>query len=47
VWSATQTLGLTSSPRAAAAARTLAVAVAVVTAGGFALPPLAILVGLI
>ncbi len=47
VWSAAQTLGLTSSPRAAAAARALAVAVAVVTAGGFALPPLAILVGLL
>lgn len=47
VWSAAQTLGATSTPRAARIAKTAAVAVAVVVAGGFALPPLSILLGLI
>lgn len=47
VWSAAQTLGLTSSPGAARAARLTALGVALVTAVGFALPPLAIVVGLI
>lgn len=47
VWSALQTLGLTGSPRAAGLARSAALAVAVVVAGGFALPPLSILLGII
>lgn len=47
VWSACQTLGLTGSPRAARTAGASAVAVALVVAVGFALPPLAILFGLI
>jgi succinate dehydrogenase / fumarate reductase cytochrome b subunit len=47
VWSASQTLGLTSTPRAARQAKATAVAIGVVVAGGFALPPLSILLGLI
>jgi succinate dehydrogenase / fumarate reductase, cytochrome b subunit len=47
VWSACQTLGLTGSPQAARVAGAAAVTVALVVAVGFALPPLAILFGLI
>ena len=47
VSSASQTLGLTGTPRAAGLAKASALAVAVVVAGGFALPPLSILLGLI
>lgn len=47
VWSALQTLGLTGSPRAARNANLAAVSVALVTAVGFALPPLSIQFGLI
>jgi succinate dehydrogenase cytochrome b subunit len=47
VWSACQTLGLTGSPTAARVAGGAAIAVALVVAVGFALPPLAILFGLI
>lgn len=46
-WSAAQTLGLTGSPRAARGANAVAVALALVVAVGFALPPLSILFGLI
>jgi succinate dehydrogenase / fumarate reductase cytochrome b subunit len=47
VWSASQTLGLTGSPSAARTAGATAMAVGLVVAVGFALPPLAILFGLI
>jgi succinate dehydrogenase / fumarate reductase cytochrome b subunit len=47
IWSASQTLGWTSSARARRAANTLAIVVAAVVAVGFLLPPLAILVGFV
>lgn len=47
VWSASQTLGLTGSPSAARTAGATAIAVGLIVAVGFALPPLAILFGLI
>lgn len=47
VWSAFQTLGMTNNPRSARTARVTAVTTAVVVAGGFALPPLSILLGII
>lgn len=47
VWSASQTLGWTSSARARRAANTLAVTIAAVVVAGFLLPPLSILFGLI
>lgn len=47
VWSAAQTLGWTGSPRSRRAAMAVAYTVAVVTAVGFALPPLFILVGVV
>ena len=47
VWSALQTLGITGSPGAARTAKAAAVVVAAVVAGGFALPPLSILLGII
>lgn len=47
VWSAAQTLGLTSSVPAARTAQAAAFAVAAVTVVGFALPPLSIQFGLI
>ncbi len=47
VWSAAQTLGWTGSPRARRTAVGVAHAVAAVTAVGFALPPLAILFGVV
>lgn len=47
VWSSLQTLGLTSTPNQARNARVAAWAVAVVVAGGFAVPPLSILVGIV
>ncbi|WP_374968455.1 succinate dehydrogenase cytochrome b subunit [Terrabacter sp. BE26] len=47
VWSAAQTLGWTSSKRARRAARATGLVIALVTALGFALPPLAILFGIV
>ena len=47
IWSASQTLGWTSSARARRAANSLAVVVAVVVVVGFLLPPLAILFGFV
>ncbi len=47
VWSASQTLGLTTSVRARQNAKTAAVFVASLVVVGFALPPLAILFGLV
>jgi succinate dehydrogenase / fumarate reductase cytochrome b subunit len=47
VWSALQTLGMTSNARSARTARITAVLTAVVVAGGFALPPLSILLGIL
>jgi succinate dehydrogenase cytochrome b subunit len=47
VWSAAQTLGLTTSPSARWCAKAAANATAVVIAGGFALVPLSILLGII
>ncbi|MFC7594510.1 succinate dehydrogenase cytochrome b subunit [Terrabacter sp. GCM10028922] len=47
VWSATQTLGWAGNAAARARAKTLAAVIAVVTSVGFALPPLAILFGLV
>lgn len=47
IWSASQTLGWTSSARARNTANTLAVAVATVVVVGFLLPPLAILFGFV
>lgn len=47
VWSAFQTLGMTSNPRSARTARATAVLTAAVVAGGFALPPLSIALGII
>ena len=47
VWSGAQTLGWTSSPRARRTAQTTAYLIALVTAVGFALPPLFILFGVV
>ncbi len=47
VWSASQTLGWTTSPRARARAKGLAATLAVVIAVGFVLPPLSILFGIV
>ncbi|AKU16119.1 succinate dehydrogenase cytochrome b subunit [Luteipulveratus mongoliensis] len=47
VWSATQTLGLTGTAAARRYANLAAYAVAIVVAGGFALPPLFVLFGVI
>ena len=47
VWSASQTLGWTSSARSRRTAKTVASVIAIVTAVGFALPPLAILFGIV
>jgi succinate dehydrogenase / fumarate reductase cytochrome b subunit len=47
VWSASQTLGWTTSPGARRAAKTVAVAISGVVVLGFALPPLFILFGLV
>lgn len=47
VWSASQTMGLTSTPRARRLANGTAVTIATVVVVGFLLPPLSILVGLI
>ncbi|MBL8928870.1 MAG: succinate dehydrogenase cytochrome b subunit [Kineosporiaceae bacterium] len=47
VWSAAQTLGLTTSPEARTRAKTAAVFIAALVVVGFALPPLAILFGLV
>lgn len=47
VWSASQTLGLTGTPRARVRAKALGVITAVVIAGGFSLVPIAVLLGVI
>ena len=47
VWSATQTLGWASTARARRNAKATATVIALVTAVGFALPPLAILFGIV
>ena len=47
VWSASQTLGWTSSARARAVAKASGWAAATVIAGGFVIPPLAILFGIV
>ncbi len=47
VWSASQTMGLTGSPRARRLANGTAITIATVVVVGFLLPPLSILVGLI
>jgi succinate dehydrogenase / fumarate reductase cytochrome b subunit len=47
VWSATQTLGWAGNAAARARAKTLATVIAIVTSVGFALPPLAILFGIV
>jgi succinate dehydrogenase / fumarate reductase cytochrome b subunit len=47
VWSASQTLGLTNSARSRERANFVAVALAVLIAGGFALVPLSILFGIV
>jgi succinate dehydrogenase / fumarate reductase cytochrome b subunit len=47
VWSALQTLGFTNDRRSARRARIAGIATAAVVAGGFALPPLSILLGII
>ncbi len=47
VWSASQTLGWTTSPRARQNAKTAGVFIAALVVVGFALPPLAILFGLV
>ena len=47
VWSASQTLGWTSSARSRRTAKTVASVIEIVTAVGFALPPLAILFGIV
>lgn len=46
-WSAMQTLGLTGTARARARAKRLGVVIAVLVAGGFALVPLSVLVGIV
>jgi len=47
VWSASQTLGWTSSAKSRRTAKATATVIALVTAVGFALPPLAILFGIV
>lgn len=47
VWSASQTLGLTNSPQARMRANLAGYAIAIVVAGGFALVPLSVLVGIV
>jgi succinate dehydrogenase / fumarate reductase, cytochrome b subunit len=47
VWSASQTLGWTNSARSRHTAKSVAYVIALVTAIGFALPPLAILFGIV
>ena len=47
VWSASQTLGLTGTPKARRHAKLTGLAVALIVGVGFALPPLAILFGLV
>jgi succinate dehydrogenase / fumarate reductase, cytochrome b subunit len=47
VWSASQTLGWTTSPAARARAKATAVVISVVVVVGFALPPLAVLFGIV
>ena len=47
VWSASQTLGWTTSPAARARAKAVAIAIAAVVVVGFALPPLFILFGIV
>ncbi len=47
VWSASQTLGLTGTPKARRHAKLTGLAIAVIVAVGFALPPLAILFGIV
>ena len=47
VWSATQTLGWAGNAAARARAKTVATVIALVTSVGFALPPLAILFGIV
>lgn len=47
VWSAAQTLGWTSSTKARRTAKATGLVIALVTAVGFALPPLAILFGIV
>ncbi len=47
VWSASQTMGLTGTPRARRLANGTAITIATVVVVGFLLPPLSILVGLI
>jgi succinate dehydrogenase / fumarate reductase cytochrome b subunit len=47
VWSAAQTMGLTNSPQARRYAKALATLTTVAVAGGFALPPLFIMLGVV
>ena len=47
VWSASQTLGWTSSPKARGVAKTVAHVIATVVVVGFLIPPLAILFGIV
>jgi len=47
IWSATQTLGWTSSARARRTANTVGILVGIVVVVGFLLPPLCILVGFV
>lgn len=47
VWSAAQTLGLTGTARSRRRAKLTGLALAVVVAGGFLLPPLSILLGIV
>ena len=47
VWSGAQTLGWTTSPGARRTAKATATVIALVTAVGFAIPPLAILLGIV
>jgi succinate dehydrogenase / fumarate reductase cytochrome b subunit len=47
IWSASQTLGWTSSARARRTANSLAILVGIVVVVGFLLPPLSILVGFV
>jgi succinate dehydrogenase (or fumarate reductase) cytochrome b subunit, b558 family len=45
IWSASQTLGFTSTPRARSIAKTVGIVVALIVAVGFVIPPLAIAFG--
>ena len=47
MWSAAQTLGLTNSPKARIRANIAGYVLAVVIAGGFALVPLSVIVGIV